>query len=283
MDKRGQLKGFAGVVIGIIILIVVIIGISSLVKWGGKGDYVSSLKSAIDGFGDIVINVIGPILGAILNLPDADSNTSLLMILTFILVSTIIITALDSVNIFGDDRQGIVINSIIGIIVAIIGIRFMPKDIWGALTSPSSAFVATLLVGAPFAAFFFVTMKIKFPLANKLIWLFYIIFMSYLIFFPSTGFSLSNSFMWIYTVFLILAGVMMFFDSTVRAYFFTEKEKAKLGRAVSDVEIQERIKARARIKELTRLKAEANDEETKDLNKQIDQERKKLREFTSGA
>ncbi|MEK6895379.1 MAG: hypothetical protein AABX48_02570 [Nanoarchaeota archaeon] len=222
-SKRGQTNSIGqavGVIFGIFIIAVVILTVVNINQGVG-----SALKTAFNDISDFSIGVLGPFFGFILNF-GSDTNTNFLMVLSFVLISIIVVGTLDSVNIFGDSvEQAGIINLIIGIIVSIIGVRFMPTDIWVSLTAPSSAFVATILVGAPFAALFFVTMKIKYPLARKLLWLFYLIFMSYLIVFPSGGASLSNKFMWIYVVFLILAGVMLFFDSTVRRYMRLEKTR----------------------------------------------------------
>ncbi|MCK4553299.1 hypothetical protein KAT80_03785 [Candidatus Pacearchaeota archaeon] len=247
-SKRGQI-GVTQIILGLLIAFLAIIGVVAIIditqEGGNVGDAIMNSFNEVSTF---FMTVLGPTFGFLLNLGN-DDNTNFLIVLTFILISIIVVGTLDSVNIFGEDKQGGLVNLAIGIIVSIIGVRFMPPDIWMSLTAPSSAFVATILVGAPFAALFFVTMKLKFNLAGKLLWLFYIIFMSYLIFFPVsvTGGSRQNDFMWIYIVFLVLAGIMMFFDSTVRRYWYKEKYKSEVEKQLGTLGIKQRAKLRGEI------------------------------------
>ena len=251
--KVGWKRGQSSVSQAILILIgifLAFVGIAAAINIIQHDDAVG--EAIANGFGDVgggIMTVLGPLFNLLLNLQN-DTNTNFLMVLSFILIVIIIVGTLDSVQIFGqDDKQGKIVNFAIGIIVAIIGVRFMPADLWSSLTAPSSAFVATILVGAPFAALFFATMKIKSPLVGKLLWTFYLVFMSYLIFFPSEGAGFGNDFMWIYIVFLVLAGIMMFFDSTVRDFISREKHKLELSKLKSDLSVKDRAKYRQQIKE----------------------------------
>jgi hypothetical protein len=269
-NKKGEnmaSKAIAVLLIGFL----AIVGIITLIDvTSTETSFVDSLINSFDEASKLFMNILGPLLKGVLDL-GGDKN-DFLKILSFILVSIVVVGTLDSVNIFGENKEGNLINLIIGIIVSIIGVRYMPNDIWASLTAPSSAFVATLLAGAPFAALFFVTMKIKYPLARKLLWLFYFVFMSYLIFFPEGG---ANSFTWIYAIFLVLAGVMMYFDSTVRKYIREEIVMTNLAKGLSvdaikrRAEIQTEIKGYIASKRETRNKAE---------RKQIDDEIARLKE-----
>ena len=234
-SKRGVNIGFSGVILALMVLFVVIIAVVTLINYSrfGQSDLGSALQQAIETVTDTFMQILGPLFRAILGL-GANTNTNFLMILTFVLLSIIIVGALDSVNIFGDDNKGGIINLFVGVIVSIIGVRFMPTDLWISLTAPSSAFVATILVGAPFLALFFVTMKIKYPLARKLVWLFYLIVLSYLILFPVPGGRAEigllglNDFAWIYIVFWILAILMLFFETFVRKFIFKQTAETAL-------------------------------------------------------
>src|SRR3989344_5345088 len=250
--KRGQ-AGVTQIILGLLVLfIIIVVGVAAFNTTNSGSSFPDALSESMNSVSTGFINVLGPAFNIILGISDnTDTNTAFLMIITFILISIIIVGTLDSVNIFGESTGALggsnLINLAVGIIVSIIGVRFMPQDIWLSLTAPSSAFVATILVGAPFLAFFFVTMKIKFPLARKLLWLFYLIFMSYLIFFPETGAGISNRFMWIYLVFLMLAGVMLFFDSTVRRFWYREKHQLEVEKQISKMSVVERKELRKRI------------------------------------
>ncbi len=227
------------------------------------GDFGSSLEDSFNSVSKYSMTILGPVFNFLLGLDSGDDNIDFLMVLAFILISIIIVGTLDSVNIFGDDKTSKLANFAIGIIVAIIGVRFMPADMWGSLTAPSSAFVATILVGAPFAALFFVTMKIKLGLAIKLLWLFYLVFMSYLIF---SFESATNDFKWIYFIFLVLAGIMMAFDASVRSFISGEKHKLELEELKENVNLLSRQNLRTELKKLQEIVGDAitpNEERTK--------------------
>jgi len=238
INKKGQI-GLTQIIVGFIVLVIASILILSLISYSGGGT--SNIGDAIEEgymqFSDLFLRIAGPLFTALLGLGE-DSGINFLMILTFILVSIIIVSTLDTVNMFGDDpKKAGLINLAIGIIVSIIGVRFMPPDMWLSLTSPSSAFVATLLVGIPFFALFFVTMKIKFPLARKGLWLFYLIFMSYLIFYPVAGTRSQiggglNDFAWIYIIFFGLGIMMLIAEAIIRKFIFKESGKSALIRSL---------------------------------------------------
>jgi len=277
-DKKGQAL-VTRVFLGLIILFVVIIGIVAIVEWNssGRSGFGASLESAVSDVSSGFMAVLGPTLGFLLNFGD-DANTNFLMVLTFILISIVIVGTLDSVNIFGEDTPSKMANFAIGIIVAIIGVRFMPENMWISLTAPSSAFVATILVGIPFAALFFVTMKIKFNLARKLLWLFYLVFMSYLIFFPEGG---ANAFTWIYLIFLVLAAIMMFFDAAVRKFWYREKRKKEVEDLKENVNLLERQNLRKELKQLQEIIGDSltSTEERTKAKKRISQIQKTLQEI----
>jgi hypothetical protein len=272
--KRGQAKTISQIIGFIIILFVLSVVIVALGNYSQDRSLPDAISAGISGVSNFVLEVTGPLFNGILGLGN-DSNTNFLMIITFILMSIIIVGTLDSVNIFGDDKQGGLINLAIGIIVSIIGVRFMPQDMWSSLTAPSSALVATILVAIPFFALIFVTMKVKYPLARKLMWLFYIIFMSYLIFFPNNE-VFGNPFSWIYLAFLIGGIGMLIGESVVRKLIFKEKGKYALMNTLG-VSYAKRI---AEIqKELKKLILDVGGMSPSDPNKQLlDDEIKNLKE-----
>ncbi|MEK6818422.1 MAG: hypothetical protein AABY10_00645 [Nanoarchaeota archaeon] len=61
------------------------------------------------------------------------------------------------------------LNFAIGLIIATIGVRFMPDNLLTSLTAPSSAFVVVLFLGIPFIAFYFIT-KDKPIFLQQLMW-----------------------------------------------------------------------------------------------------------------
>jgi len=246
LKKSGQVW-FSRIFIGILVLFILAIALVSVSNWNGP----SSISSAVEVVSTSVMNVLGPLFRFLLNLDSfTDSNLQFLVVLAFIMISVIIIGTLDSINIFADTRNGNLINFVIGIIVSLIGVRFMPPDLWASLTFPSSAFVATMVVGVPFLALGFVSFKVKFGLARKTIWLFYLVVLGYMI-------AVSNHAI-VYLIFAILAGVMMFFDSTVRKFYYGEKAKADIESMVGKMTLKERKAIRDEIRYYQEIIADPN-------------------------
>ncbi|MBC8435325.1 hypothetical protein H8D91_02375 [archaeon] len=241
-NKRGQQNIVSSIFIGIILFFILAIGINAFIV-GGTSGFWSSLPSSTDTISTGVMGVLGPLFNVLLGL-DGAGNNAFLMVLVFILISIIVVGTLDSVNVFGEAGQGKVINFLVGIIVSIIGVRFMPNDLWASLTAPSSAFVATVLVGLPFLAIFFLTMKMdsRYALARKGLWLFFVITSLYLI-----G-KTAGDYVWIYLIFLIVAIVMLFGDSSVRKIFYKEKRKADIEAERADIDLEARQAIRDEIK-----------------------------------
>lgn len=254
ISKRGAGTVVSNVFFSLIIGFVLIVGVLALFSWNesGRQNFGNALQGSIDSVSSGFSTFFGSTLGKMLGF-GADANTNFLMALTFVLISIVIVGTMDAANIFGDDKTGSLLNFIIGIIVSIIGVRFMPADIWGSLTAPSSAFVATILVGMPFLALLFVTMKVTSGPLSKGLWLFYLVFMTYLVFSGA-----STAFIWVYIIFLILAGVMIFFDSEVRKFFYSEKYKKEVEDQIGKMSVRERAKLRTEIAEWQEIVADSS-------------------------
>ena len=238
---------FSNILIASIVLFVIAVGVVAATNWSCP----SSISSSFETVSEIVIDILGPFFGFLLNLEStADMNVKFLIVLAFIMISIIIIGTLDSMNLFGKENKGNLINFVVGIVTSIIGVRFMPPEMWKSLTTPSSAFVATLIVGIPFLALGFVSMKIKFSLARKAVWLFYLVVLGYLI--------AINDEILIYVIFAVLAGIMFFFDASVRRYFYTEKSKLEIETMIGKLTLKERKTIRDEIRAYQEIVADVN-------------------------
>ena len=103
----------------------------------------------LDGVGGFVEPVSTRILG------DYSGTDELaLQVLAFLLVALVVYGVLSMVNFFGPGKEWI--NVLIGVIVAIIGVRFMPSGFLEAATLPSSALVMFLVLVVPFIVTFYV-------------------------------------------------------------------------------------------------------------------------------
>lgn len=272
-SKRGQQFGLNTLFLILIIAIIAVIGIFTLINSNEGAPLGDALGGAFTDAGNLMVRIAEPAANILLGLDKvSDANIKFLMIMTFILALIVIVAALDTASIFGEQRQGHLLNVIVGAIITIIGIRFMPKDLWSSLTAPSSAFVAVLLLALPFAAIFALTMKWNAQWARKLVWLLYIVFVGFII-----ADVARSPYLWAYLTFLVLAVAMLLFDGTVRSFLRMEKEKARLEGAVDEVKLQERIKIKQQIKELIRLKRDADSTESTELDKQINALRSKIR------
>lgn len=236
LGKDGSTTKTASFIIGglfaIYFVILFVVYLSGIGSGGG-------MLEAYDKTNEGISNVFLPILNGLLGIKGVEANLAFLMIISFILIMIIVVNTLDAIKIFGDEAT--LLNFAVGLIVSVIGVRFMPSDLWYSLTAPSSAFVATVLVGVPFAALALVTFKLRSKLASKLLWVFYIVFMSALII------KYKGTFAVIYWVFIGLSVLMLILEGTIRR--FVHKEEVKdvlrntldLANTEKEIELQERI------------------------------------------
>jgi len=105
-------------------------------------------------------NLVGFIFGASIT---TDIFTLLLM---FVLAALVIFGLLESVNLF----EGDTLKGWIAVIVALIGIRFLPSNFLSLLATPSSALVAIIVGGLPMLILFQVTKKAQFKPYARTIW-----------------------------------------------------------------------------------------------------------------
>lgn len=250
MKKGIRAQGIIqNIIIGAVVLFLLLaIG---LTFWQGNG--ISGFGNSMNQAGEIFMSIFGPLFTSLLDLNGVNASNQFLVVLSFILISIIIVNTLDSVNIFGEDGKGNLLNFFVGLIVSIIGVRYMPQDIWSSLTAPSSAFVAAILLLIPLVALFFISMKIKYSVLSKLLWIFYIVFDVYLLFRLS-----DPGLRWVYGVALILSGIMLVFDSTVRAFFYKEKSKTEIADIIGAMNLKQRMKLRQEIKDMEEIVSDPN-------------------------
>lgn len=179
---------------------------------------------------DTITAATNPILRWILG-ESLNTGELALKVLAFLMVAIVIYGILDSIKILGDGADKKWLNLTLGIIVATIGIRFMPENLLTALTAPSSAFVAVIFLGIPFLAFFFVVKKMDSSFARRLAWIMYTILifaiasynMGWLVWLTGTvpENSVKTAFLawgWIYYVFALVALALAFLDGTIQRF-----------------------------------------------------------------
>lgn len=263
-DKKGEAGKTVPLILGIILLVVVL---SGPLIWM-ISDSVNSLADGYGVFGQGVLDIGGPLFSMLLGLDNAGGDNAFLMLLSFILIMIIIVNTLDAIHIFGENNNWL--NFAVGTIVSIIGVRFMPTNLWEALAAPSSALVATVLVGLPFLALTMITIKMQGRLARKLLWTFYLTFMSYVIFRGADSIQ-ANEFKFIYLGFLVAGVVMLFADAKIKKLLNAEKAKEKLESDLNvynterEIELQERIKSLVK----TRDRAKSGSSQRADLDREV--------------
>ncbi|MCR4284629.1 MAG: hypothetical protein NUV97_01130 [archaeon] len=269
-NKRGQ-NIFAGVVV---VLLVIFFGIL-IFGWIDKG----SAEGGMNLVSSIFVDILGPLFKGLLGF---DGTNDFMMVLAFLMAAIVVVSTLDSINIFGESKSGHLVNFFVGMIVAVIGVRFMPSTLWNGLSSPASAFIATILVGLPFLVMFFITMKIKSRLANKVIWLVYFAFLSYLIATGTFDVDGAKATMWIYIIFAFLSLVMLIFDASIRRIFYKERVETGIAQAKGTQALIQIQKLKALIQEYQTVIADPNsDPKTKaDARKAMMNTEKTIRELS---
>ncbi len=181
---------------------------------------------------DSIASFFNPILKWLIG-PSTNSAEIALKVLAFLLVTIVIYGLMDSIKILGEGADKRWLNFAIGIIVATIGIRFIPDNLLTALTAPSSAFVAIIVLGIPFLAMFFILKKLTSSTARRIAWVMYAILiitiavynaglMSWLIGNYTIDSQIQTAFrQWgiIYVVFGAVALAMALLDGTIQRFF----------------------------------------------------------------
>jgi len=248
-NKRGQMN-ISNIIVGIFVFIVIIFVMIVAFNLSAGKDFGSALDSATTNFQTFFSKILVPLFSSLLNIQSkAVDVDGLLIVLTFIMLAIILVATFDMVNFFGEDERGKIIDIVIGIIMAIIAVRYMPTGMWSSLTSPTVALVPTMLVALPFAALIILSIKIKNTIAIKVLWLGYTVFMAYLTFFiggeifaPFTGGGMANGMKIVYGIFFILALVMLFFDPVVMRYLRQEQAKWSSAKGMSKYALLQRAK-----------------------------------------
>ncbi|HJO15042.1 MAG TPA: hypothetical protein QGG70_03255 [Candidatus Pacearchaeota archaeon] len=263
-NKRGSTAGniVTSLIVGFALLVILLTAFSVADETTPQSGIIEVVSNSMNTAKAIFLTVLGPIFNVLLDL--GGPGDPFLKVLSFVLVFIIILGTLDSVDIFGAGGSKM-INFLVGMIVAAIGVRFMPENMWTALTAPSSAFVATILAAIPFLALWFVTSKIESSLVTKGMWLFYLLTIGYIAVQPQFEYR------WIYVIFAVAALMMILGETIIRKWVFKETAKVALQKTVG-IEYTIRLaEIEARLQEIIPLEARSRSPAIKDsLNKEIE-------------
>lgn len=238
-----------------------IILLSNAVMADVPSDIAEGTKDFIEGIKSFGKPVFEALFGT-----SATGNEFVVQILAFILVTLIVYGILDSVNIFGG-KSGI--NFAVGVIVSLIGIRFLPSGILEAMAIPSSALVAAIVLIVPFIiAFYIIEVKMsQYTLARRVLWVIFAVIVLFLWFY-NWNTSALDGFRWIYPLVLVGCLLVFWFDGTLQKWL----RKAKEGRSIENTGSVERDRILAKIADLqTALaNAQSNDDRIR-LNNELRQ------------
>ena len=256
MKKRGSIL--------ISVLLVSLLAINLVAAQG----FAEGFTGFIDGFKDALRPIFETLFGAA-----AGGGELATQILVFLLVVFIIYGVLDVSGLFGRRTW---VNIAIGVIVAILGIRFLPSGFLQGLTTPASALVAILVMGIPFLILFLIierTEKMN-SVVRRIIWVAYAVLVFVLWVYNFTNPNIPTTAKAIYPLILIACLLAFAFDGTLQKLF----RGAKIAREVEATENVELQRAIARLDDLKqRLGRATNEEQRTQITDQIKAQKEALK------
>lgn len=236
----------------------------------------SEVGQSVTNFINSVASAGSPVFSTLLGTSDNGSEL-FVRVLAFFLVTLVIYGVMDSVKIVHNKW----INFSIGIIISLIGIRFMPEGLLVSLTEPASALVALVFMGLPFVVAFFMIEKINSAPARKALWTAYgvLMFVLFLYKWGSKGFNASFAWVDLLIVFAII--ILFTFDGSFQRW----KSKSKVNRLVGNMDADEidRISTLLENKKNALTRSATTSERKAELRAEIKELEKELRSFAGSA
>lgn len=226
---------------------------------GAQDLYFSGVSKFIGGIEAVGGQIFRPLLGS------SAGDNPITGILVFFLVMFVVYGILSAVNIFGEKPW---INMVIGALVAIIGIRFIPSGFLESAAMPSSAFVLILLMGIPFILLFFILQKVNNSIVRRVVWAGFAVIN--IILWINNAANNSDRLgygLWIYPAIAAASLIALWFDGTLQR--FLRKGKAK--RVIEAYSGENKSILISRAKELsTAISQSRHNDERDELQKQYD-------------
>jgi hypothetical protein len=225
-------------------------------------------------------NLISPVFKALFGTAaGASSGTLTTQVLMFTLVTLVVFGVLSAINIFGEGKDWL--NVLIGAIISIIGIRFLPAGFLESAAMPSSAFVIILVMGIPFLILFWIIERqVKNSSVRKILWVFYAILIAVLWYYnynnnPTLK---GSSAMWLYPGLILACAIVIWGDKLVQKWVGSNVTKKILNMSAKQqydmlaVELKD-IDKRLGMRDVMTTK------EVKDLEAERDKVEKKMQMF----
>jgi len=203
--------------------------------------------NTIDGIQKVGKPILDFLFGQIPTDVTSPGNELAMQVLAFLLVMLIVYGVLSTVKIFGEKTW---INFALGAIIALIGIRFMPSGFLSQMATPSSAFVALLILGIPFfLLFWIIESKITNKAARRAAWAVFAVLIIVL-----WTYNVTADFWYIYPLIIIGCIIAFWWDGMFQKWFgekSIKRQEATLtirakGRGLGDLRSAQELLAEAK-------------------------------------
>jgi len=230
-----------------VLSLIAILMTSMLVSAVTANEAGTAVTNTIDGIKQVGEPIFNFLFGA-----STDGGQLAIQILAFILVLVVVYGVFSAVDIFQGRTW---LNFILGLVIAIIGIRFLPENLLASLTAPSSAFVAILFLGLPFLALFFTLQRIQNSFIRRAVWAGYAALILVLVLYKWGIEGSWQSWNWIYVAIIAACIIAFWFDGTLKKWLGGAKAKRGIVAATS-VQMDRQV---AKINDLKTRLGEATD------------------------
>lgn len=172
----------------------------------------------------ITTGVFGPIFEFLLGTTDTGGGfvvKALLIVLTI----TIIMAVLQTIPTFEGKTWT---KFLIGLVIAVLGTRFIPDGFVEQIVAPSTALVAIFALGIPFVIFFYVLEKVSSPNLRRAGWAIFgaLIFVLWL--YNLSDPDIPRSAKWLYPLFAFACALAFWFDGTLQKFIRGAKAKREI-------------------------------------------------------
>jgi hypothetical protein len=222
-----------------------------------------AVQTGIDG----IVDALSPVTSWIFGAEKSTGDAGFIALMAFLLTILVMVGILSPMKIFGD-KEGI--NWAIAVIIALVGIRFVPINMLRSFTIPSEGLVGALFLIIPFIIVGTLISKISLAGVRKFSWIVYAVIIASLWVKAYNSTAGWTRFYWIYVIILVLCIVAFFLDGTIQKFFRMQKFQRDVTESASlELEIVE-----GKVKELEESLARAEDDAQRaKISKQLNKEK----------
>ncbi len=198
----------------------------------------------------------------------ASADNAFVSWMAFILTLLVVGGILSPFELFGDKSF---INWGIAVIIALIGVRFIPVDALRAFTVGSEGLVGSLFLIIPFVIVASLIVKSSSSAVRKILWVVYTVVMISLLSWNWSNAGSWSNFYWVYVAIVAICIVLFLMDGTIQKFF----RKAKYDRITTSISDTEKTRVLAKIADLETARSAVSGD-AKEVKK-IDEKIKSLR------